>query len=81
MLTKIGISFLPRFLPVFLLFFIWIPVIDHYYVSTDTIDDEPVIKACHMPDDSVLDEINGFFGLSNKGSPTICNSPTFQLDP
>jgi hypothetical protein len=61
MLKKIGINLLPRVLPIFLFFFIWIPIIDHYYVSTDTISDETVNKARFIPDDSILVEIRRFF--------------------
>lgn len=58
---KLLLNSISYLLPVLVFAAIWFPVIDHYYVSNVVITDKMLNTARHMPDDSVLDEINVFF--------------------
>lgn len=51
-------KFLRYFVPIFVFLFIWIPVIDHYYVSDVTITDNMIDMARHTPSDSLLESIS-----------------------
>ena len=60
---KLLLNSISYLLPVLVFAAIWFPVIDHYYVSNVVITDKMLNTARHMPNDSVLDEIDVFFDL------------------
>ena len=72
---------------------IWFPLIAHYYVPNIVITEDMIDSARRVPADSVLDEIERFFGSANKdrkkliasaqmvlqGKVTFFDSPSFTI--
>lgn len=48
-------------MPGLFLLIVWVPVVDHYYVSKVVITDEAANRARYLPADSLLAEMNTFF--------------------
>ena len=48
--------------PAIIFIFIWFPLIAHYFVSNVSITEDMIDSARQVPIDSVLDEIQRFFG-------------------
>lgn len=68
-----GVALLSIFLPMVVLFSIWIPLIDYYYVATDDIDQKSVEAMRIDPGDQVFDEVNRY-SLGSEASYTESNT-------